>query len=90
MLRKENYLLKEIKLIVIVGLTSRGVKIAQNPSNGNSAEYRVIAFLYRNNNQATKDTICQYVFGGDQASCNVVLGKLKQAHIVASDYEHEL
>ena len=77
-------------MIVIVGLTSHGVKIAQNPSNGNSAEYRVLAFLYRNNNQATKDTICQYVFGGDQASCNVILGKLKQARVIAYDVGNEL
>lgn len=77
-------------MIIIIGLTSRGVKIAQNPSNANSAEYRVLAFLYRNNNQATKDTICQYVFGGDQTTCNVVLGKLKQAHIVAYDVGNEL
>jgi hypothetical protein len=79
-----------INIITIVGLTSRGTRVAQNPSNGNSAEYRVIAFLYRNNNQATKDSICQYVFGGDQASCNVILGKLKQAHIVAYDVGNEL
>jgi len=77
-------------LIIIIGLTSRGVKIAQNPSNGNSPEYRVIAFLYKNNNQATKDTICQYVFGGDQTTCNVVLRKLKVAHIVAYDIGNEI
>jgi hypothetical protein len=77
-------------VIVICGLTSRGVKLAQNPSNPPDAEHRVISFLYRNNNQATKDTIAQYVFGGDQTTCNIVLRKLKIAHVVAYDIGNEI
>jgi hypothetical protein len=54
------------------------------------AEHRVLAFLYRNNNQATKDSVCQYVFGGDQAACNITLRKLKVAHVIAYDIGNEI
>ena len=77
-------------MIIICGLTSKGVSLAKNPRNPRGDEFRVIHFLYNNNNAVSKDTICQYCFGGDTASCNIVLGKLKQAHIIAYDVGGEI
>jgi len=70
-------------MIIIVGLTSTGVSIAKNPMNPQTEEYRVIHFLYNNNNQANRDTIARYVFGGDLFACNKVLKSLKQQHLIA-------
>lgn len=72
-------------MIQIVGLTRMGTIIASNPHNPNDADHRVLAFLFKNNNQANKDTVCQYVFNGDQATCNVVLGGLKRQRLIAYD-----
>ena len=70
-------------MLIVVGLTKLGERVAQNPHNGNTADYRVLAYLYSNNNQANRDSICQRIFGGDESSCNAVLGSLKKQHLIA-------
>jgi hypothetical protein len=70
-------------MIVIVGLTGTGVSVAKNPSNPQTDEYRVLHFLYDNNNQANRDTIARFIFGGDMFACNRILKSLKSQHLIA-------
>ena len=70
-------------MIVVVGLTKLGERVAANAHNAASPEYRVLAFLYAHNNQANKDSVCSAVFGGDESDCNHTLGMLKKAHLIA-------
>ena len=70
-------------MILIVGLTGTGVDVARNPSNPNTDDYRVLHFLYNNNNKANKDTITRFVFGGDTFACNNILKGLKAQRLIA-------
>lgn len=71
--------------VTIVGLTSKGTLVARNPNNPKNTAFQVLAFLYRNNGQTSKDTLCRYMFNGDMNATNRVLKDLKSSHLIAEE-----
>ena len=72
-------------MLMVIGLTGKGVAVAKNPNNPKSPAFQVLAFLYKNNGQTSKDTLCRYMFNGDMNATNRVLKDLKASHLVAEE-----
>jgi hypothetical protein len=72
-------------MLTVVGLTEKGNKVAANPANPRTPAFQVVSFLYKNNGQTSKDTLCRYLFGGDINATNRVLKDLKSSHLVAEE-----